>query len=163
MPDGWPLYAVAVSPDDRLMAIGDQRGTVTIYDRATRRPLGRYTIRGGLVQPGLRFSPDGSTLAVPSLDPRNGREGLVDLIDPLTRQRRVRIVPPRFPGKANSATFLPLNRSSVATGLGPSFICMRVTEGIWSPTLMVMKFSVVDVKGNVRSRTRLPQHRDAGK
>ena len=99
--DGWPLYAVAVSPDDRLMAIGDQRGTVTIYDRATRRPLGRYTIRGGLIQPGLRFSPDGSTLAVPSLDPRNGREGLVDLIDPLTRQRRVRIVPPRFPGKAS--------------------------------------------------------------
>ena len=112
--DGWPLYAVAVSPDERLMAIGDQRGTVTIYDRATRRPLGRYRIRGGLVQPGLRFSPDGSTLAVPSLDPRNGREAVVDLIDPLTRKRRLRIVPPRFPAKANyivsDPVFLPNGR-----------------------------------------------------
>ena len=106
--DGWPLYAVAVSSDDRLMAIGDARGTVTIYDRATRRPLGRYRIRGGLVQPFLSFSPDGSTLAVPSLDPRNGREGIVDLIDPLTRQRRVRIVPPRFPGKANYVVTYPV-------------------------------------------------------
>jgi WD40 repeat protein/DNA-binding SARP family transcriptional activator len=112
--DGWPLYAVAVSPDERLMAIGDERGTVTVYDGATRRPLGQYKIRGGLVQPGLRFSPDGSTLAVPSLDPRNGREALVDLIDPLTQRRRLRIVPPRFPEKANyivaELAFLPNGR-----------------------------------------------------
>ena len=106
--DGWPLYAVAVSSDDRLMAIGDAHGTVTIYDRATRRPLGRYRIRGGLVQPFMSFSPDGSTLAVPSLDPGNGREGIVDLIDPLTRQRRVRIVPPRFPGKASYIVTYPV-------------------------------------------------------
>jgi WD40 repeat protein/DNA-binding SARP family transcriptional activator len=111
--DGWPLYAVAVSPDERLMASGDERGTVTIYDGATRRPLGQYRIRGGLVQPGLRFSPDGSTLAVPSLDPRNG-QALLDLVDPLTRQRRLRIVPPRFPEKARyvvaDPVFLPNGR-----------------------------------------------------
>ena len=40
--DGWPLYSVAVSPDERLMAIGDERGTVTVYDGATRRPMGQY-------------------------------------------------------------------------------------------------------------------------
>ena len=57
--DGWPLYAVAVSPDERLMAIGDERGTVTIYDRATRRPLGRYRFAAGSSSPACASRPTG--------------------------------------------------------------------------------------------------------
>ena len=65
---GWPIYGVAVSPDGRLMATGDERGIVTVYDAATRRPLGPpYRIEGaGLIQ-NVRFSPDGGTLAVSSM------------------------------------------------------------------------------------------------
>ncbi len=37
---GWPIYGAALSPDGRLMATGDERGAVNVYDAATRRPVG---------------------------------------------------------------------------------------------------------------------------
>jgi WD40 repeat protein/DNA-binding SARP family transcriptional activator len=114
---GWPMDAAALSPDSRLMAIGDERGSVTVYDAATRRPLGRpYWIQGGLIQD-LRFSPDGGTLAVSSANPENPRSGLVDLIDPRTKERRLRVVPPPFrepaPWVTATVTFLPDGRDLV--------------------------------------------------
>jgi WD40 repeat protein/DNA-binding SARP family transcriptional activator len=94
------IYAVAASPDGRLLALGDSAGTVTIFDASTRRRLGHYQFGdgrfGGLVQT-LAFSPDGSTLAV------TGQENtdeppptLLHLIDPRTQERRARIVLPPF-------------------------------------------------------------------
>ena len=63
---GWPMYGAALSPDGSLMATGDERGAVTVYDAATRRPLGPpYLIEGGLIQ-NVRFSPDGGALAISS-------------------------------------------------------------------------------------------------
>jgi hypothetical protein len=32
--DGAPLFALAVSPDERLLAVGSDRGTVTVFDTA---------------------------------------------------------------------------------------------------------------------------------
>jgi hypothetical protein len=67
------IYAVAASPDGRLLALGDSAGTVTIFDVSTRRRLGEYEFGdrrfGGLVQT-LTFSPDGSTLAVTGQETR---------------------------------------------------------------------------------------------
>ena len=62
---GWQLWAVAVSPDGRLVAVGGENGTLNIYDAASRRTLGKpyRGLRGGAVNK-LTFSPDGSTLAV---------------------------------------------------------------------------------------------------
>ena len=46
---GRRLFGAAVSPDGRLMATGDDRGKVTVYEAATREPLGKpYLIRRGL-------------------------------------------------------------------------------------------------------------------
>ena len=93
---GGELWTVAVSPDGRLVAVGGERGAVKVYDVASRRPLGEpYRLGRGAVN-SLRFSPDGSTLAVA------GAEGpraptVVDLIDPRTRERNQRVVLPSYP------------------------------------------------------------------
>jgi WD40 repeat protein len=90
------LLAGAVSPDGRLMATGDDRGRVTVYRTATREPLGTpYVIDQGVIQH-LRFSPDGNTLAVGSLDPANYQSAVVDLIDPRTREPRLHVEVPPF-------------------------------------------------------------------
>ena len=72
---------------------------------------------GGLVQT-LTFSPDGRTLAVTGQEPPNEPPGaLVDLIDPRTQERRVRIVLPPFPDPSvytiASLAFLPGGRDLV--------------------------------------------------
>jgi WD40 repeat protein/DNA-binding SARP family transcriptional activator len=93
--DGWRLYSVALSPDGRLAAIGDERGGVTVYDTATRKRLSTpYRAPEGLVQH-LAFSPDGATLALTV----HGEKTLVDLIDPRTGKRKLRFELPPFPGE----------------------------------------------------------------
>jgi WD40 repeat protein len=92
------VYAVAVSPDGRLLALGDAGGTVTVFDASSRRRLGEYQLGegpgGGLVQT-LTFSPDGRTLVVTGQEPPDEPPGaLLDLIDPRTRELRARIVLP---------------------------------------------------------------------
>ena len=95
------LLSAAVSPDGGLMATGDDRGKVTVYEAATREPLGRpYVLREGVIQH-LRFSPDGDTLSVGSSDPADpGQSAVVDLIDPRTRKLRLHIDLPGFPEQA---------------------------------------------------------------
>ena len=99
--DGPPLLPVALSPDGRLLAVGDDDGTVTVFDARSRRAVGKpYVLRDGVVQR-LVFSPDGATLAVAGHEPRNEPPGaLVDLIDPRAGARRLRVKLPRFPQEA---------------------------------------------------------------
>ncbi len=108
---GWPLYALALSRDSRTIALGDERGVVAFYDAATRRQVGQpYWIRNGLIEK-LQFSPDGSTLAVSSSNPADGARGLVDLIDPRTGVRKLRVELPAFadrpPLVISMVSFLP--------------------------------------------------------
>ena len=90
------IFGAAISPDGKLMAIGDDIGNVVVYDAATRRPLGQpYRIESGIIQ-NVRFSPDGDTLAVSFMD-RSVPElsGVFDLIDPRSGERRLRLrLPP---------------------------------------------------------------------
>jgi WD40 repeat protein/DNA-binding SARP family transcriptional activator len=97
--DGWPLYSVALSDDDRLVAIGDERGAVSVYDTATRTRLSApYTAPEGLVE-SLAFSPDGRTLALVAHCGTELCDGetFVDLIDPRSGERRRRFVLPPLP------------------------------------------------------------------
>jgi WD40 repeat protein/DNA-binding SARP family transcriptional activator len=103
--DGWPLYALALSDDDRLVAIGDERGAVIVYDTATRTRLGKpYTAHDRLVQ-SLAFSPDGRTLAlavhcsIADCGADGRAETFVDLIDPRTGERRQYIPLPPLPNR----------------------------------------------------------------
>jgi WD40 repeat protein len=126
---GAPMYGAAISPDGKLMALGDDRGTVVVYDAATHRPLGRpYSFGTGLIQ-NVRFSPDGGTLAVSSFDqnaPTNS-SGRLDLIDPRTGARRLHWEAPAVPGSAPfvyaDVTFLPHGHDLLVrpvNGTGPA-------------------------------------------
>jgi WD40 repeat protein/DNA-binding SARP family transcriptional activator len=110
------IYGAAISPDGRLMAIGDDIGNVVVYDAASRRPLGRpYRIESSIIQ-NVRFSPDGDTLAVSYFDmtAAEQRNGLVDLIDPRTRELRQRVRLPPLPEPApfvySDVVFVPNGR-----------------------------------------------------
>ena len=125
---GAGMYGAAVSPDGKLMAIGDERGIVQVYDTATHQPLGRpYPMGAGLIQD-VRFSPDGATLAVSHLDenaPGNA-SGLLDLIDPRTGERLLHLRAPALPAPAqfvyDDVAFLPNGRDLLmrpVDGSGP--------------------------------------------
>jgi WD40 repeat protein/class 3 adenylate cyclase len=112
------IYAANVSPDGRLLAIGDAAGGVTVFDASSRRRLGRYQLGdrpgNGLVQT-VQFSPDGRTLAVTGHEPPNEPPGaLLDLLDVRTLERRVRVELPPFPEPSffviATAAFLPNGR-----------------------------------------------------
>jgi WD40 repeat protein len=101
---GAAIYGAAISPDGKLMAIGDDRGEVLVYDAATRLPVGRpYRIQGGFIQ-NVAFSPDGDSLAVSFIhqsDPQGN--GMVDLIDPRSGEQRRRV---RLPWLRGAAPFV---------------------------------------------------------
>jgi WD40 repeat protein/DNA-binding SARP family transcriptional activator len=91
------IYALAVSPRGDRLAVGDAFGEVRVFETATRRRVGHYRLRSGLVQR-LAFSPDGATLAVAAQEPVDQPPGaLVDLLDARSMQRRARVVLPPLP------------------------------------------------------------------
>ena len=69
--DGDVVNAIALHPDGRTLAVGDDDGTVVFLDAVTRRRLGRPH-ESGLTTTiiSLAFSPDGSRLASSGLDAR---------------------------------------------------------------------------------------------
>jgi hypothetical protein len=59
-----------VSPDGRLLAVGDVRGDIRFLDLATWRQMGAVAQVGNGVAPGaMSFSPDGRTLMVITIFP----------------------------------------------------------------------------------------------
>ncbi len=52
--------SIAVSPDGRLLALGDQEGVVRILDVSSREERGRYIGKGSIVD--VAFSPDGKNI-----------------------------------------------------------------------------------------------------
>jgi DNA-binding SARP family transcriptional activator/WD40 repeat protein len=71
--DGDLLPSVALSPDDRRLAMIDVGGTVSEFDLGTRRLIGRRTVVGAGYAPvgsqALEYSPDGARLVVTSYEP----------------------------------------------------------------------------------------------
>jgi WD40 repeat protein len=148
------IFGTAISPDGKLIAVGDDIGNVLVYDAATRLPLGSpYRIQSGLIQ-NVRFSPDGKTLAVSYLDRslREQRAGMVDLIDPRTRKRRQHIELPPLPEPApfvySDVAFLPNGHDLlVRTAHGDS------PNGPASPMFRVNRET-----GTVEDRLQVGQH-----
>ena len=123
------IFGAAISPDGKLMAIGDDIGNVVVYDAATRRPLGEpYRIESGIIQ-NVRFSPDGDTLAVSFMD-RSVPElsGVFDLIDPRSGERRLRLRLPPLRGPEHfvySRRRVPAERPRPARAAGARRLARR--------------------------------------
>ena len=80
-------HALALSPDGRLVAVGDEAGTLILVDLATGVEIGRWQVGEGLR--GLAFSPDGLRLAVLPKAPE------LHLLDLLEDSRQVFALPSR--------------------------------------------------------------------
>ena len=78
--DGDPLYALALSPDGRMLVTGGENGTLLRFDPRSRRRIGRPIQMGGPILT-ADFSPDGKLLAANAV---GGRQEAVRLIDPAT-------------------------------------------------------------------------------
>jgi WD40 repeat protein/class 3 adenylate cyclase len=93
-------FTSAISPNGRVLAIGDAAGVVTTFDTSSRQKLGEYrigaAIGAGVVQT-VAFSPDGATLAVAGPPRLIEPTVVLDLLDARTLQRRSRVELPPFP------------------------------------------------------------------
>ena len=151
---GSRLFSVAISPDQRTLAVGDEGGAVTFYDAATRKQVGEYVIDGGLIQ-NVRYSPDGRTLAVASLASRNNVRAFVDLIDPQTHVRRARVHldPIRVPGQFELANTMFLGAG------GDLMIVQWNSNGASGPPSAL--YRVDTATGDIEDRLRVGRHGSA--
>lgn len=121
--DGWKLYAVAASPDGKLVATGDERGGVIVYDIARRVRVGAYRAPEGLVQQ-LVFAPDSRSLAL-TLFGEKTFDSFVDVINPRGGKRMRRFTLPRYPRDTfyvfALAAFAPNGRDLIAEQQGLEF------------------------------------------
>ena len=85
-PSGANIPALAVSPDGRLLASGDEAGVVRFTDLRSWEPSGAPMRLPGAIAPlAMAFSPDGRTLAVGT---RKADRSELHLVDVATRRDR---------------------------------------------------------------------------
>ncbi len=84
--DGDPFFVLALSPDGRMLAAGDDNGTVVLLDRRTRERIGGPLQVNLLEVGGLDFSPNGRLLAVAGRVGEARDAQSVKLVDLATRK-----------------------------------------------------------------------------
>jgi DNA-binding SARP family transcriptional activator/WD40 repeat protein len=115
--DGNPLRILDLDPEGRTLAVGDSHGNVLFLDAKTRRAVAPPYKTGSSIS-GLRFSPDGTRIAISGEDSSGG--GFIDLLDGRTHRR----IAPRslgfaFTGIVGKAVFSPDSRV-LAADFAPS-------------------------------------------
>ena len=151
--DGQPMTTVELSPDEGMLAAGDQTGNVFFFDTETRRRVATFAPGDDTAWiSGLAYRPDGARLAIAHDGPRGN---VVVVLD--TRSGRIvqRLTPPRerFVGDMRysadgraldvltvegwnddpaPATFTRFDAGTGRRLLGP----VRVNRGGWSPLLV---------------------------
>jgi class 3 adenylate cyclase/WD40 repeat protein len=115
---GNPLTAIDVDSDGRTVAVGDSRGSVVFLDALTRRRIGQ-PVKPGLLITAVRFSPDGTRVAVAGHDV--AQFGFVELFDARTHRSLRRLAtgfessaPLAFVGEVGTVVFSPDSHVLVA-------------------------------------------------
>ncbi len=103
--DGSKLWSLALSPDGGTLAVGDNDGTVILFDTETRERIGDYQAGSGGV-PWLGFHPRHGSLAVAAKGPSGSRAHL-HIIDAATQRLRRSIPLGRNPADPGS-TYIPI-------------------------------------------------------
>jgi DNA-binding SARP family transcriptional activator/WD40 repeat protein len=84
--DGNPFTSIALSPDGGRLAVGDDDGTVTIFDTETREPLAEHQAPG--VVWSLAFDPGTDSLAIAGNDSPDLLSGYLEILDAETARVR---------------------------------------------------------------------------
>jgi WD40 repeat protein/DNA-binding SARP family transcriptional activator len=99
---GEELWALALSPDGRTLALGDTSGRVFLYDAQTHERIGEHqwadpeAISGQVTA--LEFDPSGERLAIAGREPPNGWTGRLEVIDVASLEVRATLELGSHPG-----------------------------------------------------------------
>ena len=107
--DFFGVASLALSSDDRILAVGGFNGTVALFDARTRERIGRPLQVGrppGTEILSLDFSPDGRFLAVSGLVGEPPGSPRVKLIEVATRKVVRQIDPGAYPRDPSAHTFV---------------------------------------------------------
>ena len=119
--DGDPFSSIALSPDGGTLAVGDNDGTVTLFDGETRQPIGDYQAPGPVWA--LAFDPKGNSLALAGSSGSDVPSGFVEILDADTARVRRSISLGRHPAGAGLGLYVavkygPDGRSLIVTYSG---------------------------------------------
>jgi WD40 repeat protein len=110
--DGENLGPVALSPDGGTLAVGDERGTVTVFDTAARERIGQYRAQGEVAGGEsfiVDFSPRGDSIAVGVMRAPTYQTGEVQVVDARTLRLRTSVpIEPNTGDRVVTGGFLPL-------------------------------------------------------
>jgi WD40 repeat protein len=119
--DGDPIRSGALSPNGGTLAVGDDDGTVTLFDTETREPIGDHQAPG--VVWSLAFDPRTNSLAIAGSTSADLLSGYVQVLDGDTARVRSSISLGRHPAGAGlgffeTANYSPDGRSLIVTYSG---------------------------------------------
>jgi DNA-binding SARP family transcriptional activator/WD40 repeat protein len=129
--DGDPIRSIGLSPDGGILAIGDDDGTVTLFDTKTRKPFADHQAPG--VVWSLDFDPGTGSLAIAGTASPDLLTGYVEILDADTARMRTSASLRRHPAGAGlgffeTANYDPDGRALIVTYSGGD---LDRTTGVW--------------------------------
>jgi WD40 repeat protein/DNA-binding SARP family transcriptional activator len=137
--DGDPIRSIALSPDGGTLAIGDDDGTVTLFDTETRKPFADHQAPG--VVWSLAFDPGTDSLAIAGTASPDLLSGYVEILDADTAHMRSSASLRRHPAGAGMGFFETANYDGRALIVTYSGGDLDRTTGTW-----MRRFDARDVK-----------------